>query len=475
MAIQPKDISGETGPSASSKWLVAAVIGSGVFMSTLSQGSLNVALPTIAAEFHVDLPLVQWLSLAYGLGVTSLLLSAARLGDIVGRRRIYLSGYAIYAVGAVICSIMPTIYLIIAGRLVQSIGAAMIQSTGSALLVAAFPSSQRGRAMGINGSFVSSGILMGPVVGGLLTEYVGWRANFLVGIPIIVVGLIIGRRVLGIAREARGESFDYLGGVLLALWIGPLVFLLNQGQRVGWDSPRIVISAFVFVIAAGSFLYVQRRCAQPIVDFAIFRVRQFSLSIGISLITNTARSGSTLLTPFLLQLLLGISVGQVGLMMALMPLGSILLAFIGGALSDRWGPRVPSTIGLLLMAVGVASLGFVESTTRLSDVAIRLFLIGIGQGCYISPNSSSIMGALPRSKLALASGFQAWSRTFGTAVGQATWGAIFAAMVITTAGIPTALEAESEFLQIGFKAVYISAATMLIVAAILSSTRSRVD
>ncbi len=457
------------------KWLVAAVVGSGVFMSTLSQGSLNVALPTIAAEFQVDLTIVQWLSLAYGLGVTSLLLSTARLADIVGRRRMYLLGYAVFGIGAVICSLMPTIYLIIAGRVVQSIGAAMLQSTGSALLVSAFPASQRGRAMGINGSFVSSGILMGPVVGGLLTEAFGWRANLLVGVPIAIVGLIIGGRILREAREARGESFDYFGGVLLAMWVAPLVFMLNQGQRIGWYSPRIIVSAVIFVVAAAGFFYLQRRRLYPIVDLAVFKVRQFSLSVGIALVTNMARAGSTLLTPFLLQILLGISVGQVGLMMALVPLGGILLAFVGGAVADRWGPRIPSTLGLLLMAAGIASLGFVESTTSLISVALRLFLIGIGQGFFISPNSSSIMGALPRNRLALAGGFLAWSRTFGVSVGQATWGAIFAVVVISASGVPVALEAGADAMQAGFRAVYLSAAVMLLVAAFLSSFRGRVD
>jgi EmrB/QacA subfamily drug resistance transporter len=457
------------------KWLVAAIVGSGVFMSTLSQGSLNVAMPTIAREFGVDLTTVQWLSLGYGLGMTSLLLSMARLADIVGRRRMYLIGYTIFGAGAVLCSVMPDVYMIIGARVFQSVGAAMLQSTGAALLVAAFPASQRGRAMGIIGSFVSTGILMGPVVGGLLTEVAGWRANFLVGVPVAVFGLVVGGRVLREARGARGESFDYLGGVLLALWIAPLIFLLNQGQRAGWDSPRVVASTVLFAVAAALFFYVQRRRVQPIVDLAIFKVREFSLAVGIALVTSMARAGSTLLTPFLLQLLLGIPVGQVGFMMALVPLGGVLLAFVGGAAADRWGPRLPSTLGLLFMAAGIGSLGFVESTTSLVNVGARLLVVGVGQGLFISPNSSAIMGALPRSKLAVAGGFQAWSRTFGVSVGQATWGAIFAVVVIAASGAPVALEAEVEFLERGFRAVYLSAAGMMLLAAVLSSFRGRMD
>lgn len=457
------------------KWLVAVIVGSGVFMSTLSQGSLNVAMPTIAREFGVDLTTVQWLSLGYGLGMTSLLLSMARLADIVGRRRMYLIGYTIFGAGAVLCSLMPDVYLIITARVFQGIGAAMLESTGAALLVAAFPASQRGRAIGIIGSLVSTGILMGPVIGGLLTEVAGWRANFLVGLPVALFGLIIGGRILREARGARGESFDYLGGVLLALWIAPLIFLLNQGQRVGWNSPRVVASGALFAIAAMSFFYVQRRRVQPIVDLAIFKVREFSLAVGIALMTSIARSGSTLLTPFLLQLLLGIPVGQVGFMMALVPLGGVLLAFVGGAAADYWGPRLPSTLGLLFMAGGIASLGFVESTTSLMNVGARLLVVGAGQGLFISPNSSSIMGSLPRGKLAVTGGFQAWSRTFGVSVGQATWGAIFAVVVISASGVPVALEADTQFLEQGFRAVYLSAAGMLLLAAGLSSFRGRVD
>ncbi|MDP6508279.1 MAG: MFS transporter [Chloroflexota bacterium] len=457
------------------KWLVAAIVGSGVFMSTLSQSSLNVTMPTIAREFGVDLTTVQWLSLGYGLGMTSLLLSMARLADIMGRRRMYLIGYVIFGAGAIICSVMPDVYLIISGRVFQSIGAAMLQSTGAALLVAAFPASQRGRAMGIIGSFVSTGILMGPVVGGLLTEVAGWRANFLVGVPVGLLGLIVGGRILREARGARGESFDYLGGVLLALWIAPLIFLLNQGQQAGWDSPRVVASGALLAIAVVSFFYVERRRVQPIVDLAIFKVREFSLSVGIALMTSMARASSTLLTPFLLQLLLGIPVGQVGFMMALVPLGGMLLAFVGGASADRWGPQLPSTLGLLFMAGGIASLGFVESTTSLVNVGARLLVVGMGQGLFISPNLSSIMGSLPRSKLAIAGGFEAWSRTFGVSVGQATWGSIFAVVVISASGASVALDADTQFLEQGFRAVYLSAAGLMLLAAVLSSFRGRVD
>ena len=350
----------------------------------------------------------------------------------------------------------------------------MLQSTGAGLIVGAFPANERGRAMGLNGSIVSVGLLTGPVVGGAITGTLGWRFIFLLPVPIVLLALVAGSFLLRETTRIRGERFDPFGAILLMLWIAPLVYILNQGQRQGWGSPTILGLAGVAAIAFIAFIISQVKVRYPVVSLSIFRIRLFSLSLMIALLTFVALAGSVLLTPFLLQNFVGMQITQSGFMMSLIPLGSVSLAMVGGALADRYGPRIPATVGLLMMAAALASMAFIQPDTPVRAIVPRLLLLGFGQGLFMSPNSSSIMGSLPRSKLGLAGGFLAWSRTFAFASGQAIWGAVFATVVLLVAGAGTVLDAPPAALQSGFAAGYYGCAGALLLAAILASARGRV-
>ena len=450
------------------------VVGSGVFIATLDASSVNVSLPRIAEDLGEDFPAVQWIALAYLIGMNGLMLPLGRLSDLIGRKRVSLTGFVIFGTGALLSFLSPNLEILIGVRIFQSIGAAMLQSTGPGLLVGAFPPNERGRAMGLNGSIVSVGLLTGPVVGGAITDAFNWRFIFLLPVPVALLALLAGIFLLRETPRIRNERFDALGTILLMLWIAPLVYLLNQGQRQGWNSPVIVGLIGIVIVAFSSFIVSQVRSRYPVINLSIFRVRLFSLSVLIALITFTALAAVILLTPFLLHNLAGLSVAKAGLMMSLIPLGSVSLAMVGGALADRFGPRIPATVGLLMMSGSVASMAFIHADTPVESIIPRLLMLGFGQGLFMSPNSSSIMGSLPRSKLGLAGGFLAWSRTFAFASGQAIWGAVFATVVLLVAGAGTVLEAPPEALQSGFAAGFFGSAGFLLVAAILASARGRV-
>jgi EmrB/QacA subfamily drug resistance transporter len=453
---------------------VVLVVGAGVFVATLDASSVNISLPRIARSLDADLLSVQWIALAYLIGMNGLMLPFGRLSDLVGRKRISLTGFAFFGIGGLLSFLSPGLGYLIAARIFQSIGAAMLQSTGAGLIVGAFPAKERGRAMGLNGSIVSVGLLVGPVVGGLVTDTLGWRYIFILPVPIAVLALIAGSFLLRETGRIRNERFDTFGAILVMLWIAPLIYLLNQGKNQGWGSPLILSLAAVVIAAFAAFIFSQVRVRHPIVSLSIFRVRLFSLSVLIAILTFMALAGSILLTPFLLQNLLGLTVAESGFMMALIPVGSVSLAMVGGALADRYGPRIPATIGLLMMAAAMASFAFIEPDTSVTSIIPRLLLLGFGQGLFMSPNSSSIMGSLPRSKLGLAGGFLAWSRTFAFASGQAIWGAVFATVVLISAGAGTVLDAPASALQSGFAAGYFGCAGALLVAAVLASARGRV-
>ncbi len=453
--------------------LISIVIGSGVLMSTISQGSLNISLPEIAKEFDVDLTVVQWLSLSYSIGVISLVLSFSRLADIFGRRKFYLLGYAIFASGSLLSSLMPDLWMIVAARFYQSIGAALVQSTGVALLVATFPENRRGQALGINATFVTGGILLGPIVGGIVTELVSWRANFYLPVPIAIAAIFGGWKFIQEHPEKSSSKFNWLGSILLILSIAPLIFALNQISHSGWAHPRVLSALIIFSASTTMFYMSQTRSAYPLIDFSIFKLRPFSLSLGIALLANMARSSTQLLVPFLLQLAIGVPIHHAGMMMAIIPLGAMSISLVGGWMSDFWGPRLPSTGGLTLISIGMITLGFIDSEASYLHISLPLLMLGIGQGLFMSSNSSSIMGSLPRNKLAIAGGFNVWSRTFGTGLGHAVWGGVFAAIVTANADVQTALNAEVEHLMYGFKIVFICGAATTVLAALLAATRGK--
>lgn len=456
-------------------WPQAVVVGLGVFMATADVSSVGVALPTIARDLGVDLPQAQWVALGYMLGTASLILFFGRLSDLIGRRRLALIGFAVYGIFAIVSALSPNLPMLVAARVAQSIGGAMLQSTGNALMVTAFPSFMRGRAMGLNGSVVSLGLLSGPIIGGLITGFFGWRFIFLLASPIALVSLAVGFRVLKeeILPEGR-VKVDWLSAVLLVGWIGSLVYGLNQSSVRGWSDPLIIAAILAAALMVAAFLVRQLRSTNPLVDLRVFKVRMFSLSIGIGFLTFIGISGHVLLTPFLFQDVMGFSAPIAGLLLALMPVGAVLLAFRAGAFVDRYGPRLPATVGLMMMGIGVASMLTLGPGSSVWEAGARMLFIGLGQGLFMSPNSSSIMGSLPRSQIGLAGAFNAWMRTFGFVLGQAVFGLVFAAVVLSFEGVNDALSAPFETARYGYWAVYGATAALFVIGAILASTRGRV-
>lgn len=456
-------------------WGVVLVVGSGVLMSTIDGGSINVILPTIAEELGEDLPVVQWVVLAYLLGMCGMMLSFGRLSDIVGRKKIALMGFAIYGSGAILCSLSPHIAFLIGFRIYESIGAAMLQSTSPALMVGAFPAANRGRAMGVNGSIVSIGLLLGPLVGGTIAELIEWRFVFLTGVPFALLALAVGPRLLTDTHTSKSDKFDISSAALLLLWISALIYVLNQGQRIGWADYRILVVTGFFISGITIFLFRQTKIDHPLIELGVFRLHTFTLSLLISVLTFISVAGLALLTPFLLQNVVELKVGQVGMVMALIPAGSVSLAFVGGTIVDRFGPRLPATAGILIMSGATFSFAFVDETTQLYEIAIRAVFVGFGQGLFMSPNASSIMGSLPTNRLGMAGGFLAWARNFGFSAGQAGWGAIFTAVVTSHSGVTTTVDAPTGPLLEGFQVIYVGGAALLIVCACMASTRGRVS
>lgn len=479
--LQPEIVQND--PPAANKWLALTGIGLGVLMATLDSSIVNISLPTLIEQLHTSLATVQWVVLAYLLVVTALMLGVARLGDMLGKKRLYMAGVVLFTLGSLLCGAAPNVGWLIGFRALQGLGAVMMQALGMAIVTEVFPARERGQALGVVGSIVSFGIASGPVIGGLLIGFVGWRSVFLVNVPVGILTFLVVWRVVPSSQARAGQRFDMpgalvLGGTLVAYSLG-----MTFGQNQGFTS--LVTLAMLGAALAGlaGFIAVECRSTQPMVNLGLFRNTLFSLNLLMGVLTFVVLA-SLFVLPFFLELVKGLSTQQTGLLVGAVPISMALVAPISGRLSDRYGPRLISVIGLVIMMGAFWGLSTVAADISIAGYLLRVMPIGVGFGMFQSPNNSAIMGSAPRDQLGVASGLLSLSRTVGQSTGLPLMAALFNALVaLQIGGLPGAdLEAvPPEALASGVAGVFritmfvVLAALMLAAAAFWLGLRRRAD
>jgi len=416
----------EYGSRMQRKWLILTAVSLGSLMATLDGSIVNIALPAIQTDFGIDLTTIEWVVVAYLLVVGSLLLPFGRLGEVLTFKRVYVSGFAIFTIASVFCGAAPNIEALVAFRAVQAVGAAMLMAMGPAITARTFPASERGRALGLNGISVAIGLSLGPALGGLLTQAATWRAIFLINAPIGILAIIWAYRVIPAETPGKGQSFDVRGAALSAFALFSLLLALSDGQQWGWTSPAIVGLLAAFVVLGAGFLVTERRAAHPMIDLGLFRSRPFSAGLASVVVAFAGLFTATFLLPFFLEQGSGFSPIEAGLLLTPVPITMALVAPFSGVISDRIGPRIPASLGMVFMVAGLLSLTELPVKFELPDLVWRLVLLGIGQGLFMSPNSSAVIGSVPRHRVGTASGTLAQMRVNGQAVGIALSGAIVA-------------------------------------------------
>ena len=457
------------------KILAAAFGSSGVFIACVDSTALSVALPTIAHDLQTDLQVVQWVALVTIIIIGPLLLGSGRLADLIGRKKVFLSGVGIFALGALVSAISPNLPILISGRAISGIGLASLYSVGPALVIGAFSAKSRGRALGIVGTVTSIGLVTGLILSGLIINEFGWHVIFVV--DILVAGLIIVSGLIFLSETDRiqGEGFDLPGSVLMIAWMVPLLFAITQGNAMGWASPVTLGLLATGIVLLTLFVYLQRRSRFPTIDFTLLQIPSFRAPMGASFCGFIAVQAVIFLTPFYLQNALQLPVQQVGLIIAIFGGMMMFLAPIAGWIADRIGSKIPSTFGLALLGMGLFILGTLDSNTSVTQVVIALAIAGAGLGCFEWTLNSAIVGSLPRSKLGVASGFLATARTLGFSTGQAVWATLFAVVVTINAGTNNALQSPLGSLELGFRVAFLAAAGVAMFAALLASKQGQVN
>lgn len=408
------------------KWITLGIVGLGTFMTTLDAGIQNVAYPALATAFSVDISLVVWLLLAYLLVSTGLVLTLGWVGDVVGRKRVFALGFLIFGLALALSALSQNILQLIGSRVIQGVGVAMIVANGIALVTAAFPSGERGKALGIIGSVVGIGLACGPVLGGFLLDNLGWQSIFYTRVPIGLLGAGISWLFLR-EDQTRGKDIavDWTGALLVFLLMGALLLTINQIGRLGADSPLIWALGSVTLLLAPAFLMVETRASRPLVDFKLLMGRTLSMALLTVIFHFLAWGIIILVSQFFLVQALGFSASYSGILLAVFPAMRILAAPTSGWLSDRLDPRLLSAVGLTVMSLGAVITARLGHQPSGAEIVLAFAVLGLGSGIYESPNTRTIMSSVPPDRLGTAAAALATTRQIGISSGVALAGTIY--------------------------------------------------
>lgn len=391
--------------SARGRWVLAVtVLGSAIAL--LETTVINVSLPAIGRDLDADLAGLQWVVSGYLVTLASLILLGGALGDRFGRRRIFELGVIWFTIASLACALSPTVEVLIAARLVQGVGGALLTPGSLAIIEATFRREDRARAIGAWSALGGIAAAVGPLLGGWLVDAVSWRAIFLLNLPIGVVVVWASRRHVPETRdqEQRGR-LDVLGSILVTGGLAGLTFALIQASERGAASPEVVSAAVIAVLALGLFVVVERRSANPMLPLEIFRSRQFTGANLVTFVVYAALGGVSFLLAVFLQISLGYSAVQAGA--ATLPVTALMLALASrmGALAQRIGPRIPLTVGSLLLAAGTVLMSRIDiGDSYVTSVLPGVVVFGLGLASVVAPVTATVLAAAADRHAGIASG-----------------------------------------------------------------------
>lgn len=403
--------------------LLLATVCVGAFMGQLDASIVALALPNMRSEFRVGIGPIEWVSLSYLVVLVGGVTVVGRIADMVGRKLLYTYGFGLFTLGSTFCFLAPTLASLIAARVLQAVGAAMLQANSVALIANAVPRPRLGRAIGLQGASQAIGLAAGPSVGGLLLAVGGWRFIFLVNVPMGIVGAILAWFLLPRSRDLLpGERFDLVGALLLLPAIGALMVGLSLGSEQGWASPLILSMLGLAGVLCTAFIVQERSEPQPIVRLSMFGRPAFSAGITAGLLSYLVTFGVLFVVPFYL-VARHTSLGLAGIELTTLPAALALAAPFGGRLTDSVGRRPAATSGLLVASASLFALAMFHSQLWL--LLLELATMGVGLGIFTPANNSAIMADVPASHSGSASGLINAMRGMGTALGIALTGIIY--------------------------------------------------
>ena len=413
---------------SAAQWLLLVAVGLSSLMVASQVSALNAILPFVARSFGVDLPTIQWVVLTYLIVGSGLLLAFGRLGDMIGQRRLYLTGFVVFVSGSLLSSLAPNLPWLISTRIVQAVGGGMITSSSAPLITKTLPRSHRGRGLSAQIVMVYCGLAIGPGMGGVLADTLGWRWVFLVNVPLGLMAA--GVTLVAIPKDkpiSAQQSFDMAGALTFTAGLTSLFLLMGGGNGGQWFPGSHLILLALFLFFTGAFVVLELRRPEPMLDLRLFKSRFFSAVTTSALLNYIGYSTLAFLVPFYLVDGMGYGATNAGVLITAMPMAMMIFAPFSGWLSDKFGPRIPASLGMALLSGGIFMLSRLESAPLVKEIVPRLALAGMGVGLFSSANNSAIMGSVPLDRQGVANGVVSTARQLGMMLGVAISTAVFKA------------------------------------------------
>jgi EmrB/QacA subfamily drug resistance transporter len=422
---------------ASYRWFVVGTVCIGAFMGQVDASMTQMLLPRLERDFAAPLSTVSWVAVGYILTMASFMPIFGRLADMIGRKLLYTGAFLLFVVGSALCGFAPDLPTLVAFRIVQGIGAALLTANSIAIVVLAAGPGERGRALGLQSAAQAIGLGAGPAIGGVVLDTLDWHWAFWINVPFGLAGAVLGWFVLPQTRHLHGGSrFDWTGALLIAPALTAVVAVLNESHAWGVTSPAFIACVAAAIILLALFVRAERRAETPLIDFSLLRQRPFLVGNLANFLSYAMLFGVFFLIPFVLVRVYQDSEWLAGVRLSIVPVMLGLLAPIGGALYDRFGARMVTVSG---MAICVAALGvlhvFLDGRTEdMPLVMLGLALFGVGQGLFVSPNSSAIMATAPEELTGEAGSLLNVVRYLGISTGIAGTSTLLAVSIAAEAG-----------------------------------------
>ncbi|MGV8887974.1 MAG: MFS transporter [Pseudomonas sp.] len=436
-----------------------------MLLSSLGTSIANVGLPTLAQVFNASFQEVQWIVLAYLLAITTLIVSVGRLGDITGRRRLLLAGIGVFTLASALCGFAPTLWMLIGARALQGLGAAIMMALTMAFVSETVAKAKAGSAMGLLGTMSAIGTAMGPSLGGLLIGGFGWRAIFLITVPLGLLTWVLAHRYLPADRQkpkTDRAGFDPLGTLLLALTLAAYALAMTFGR--GSFGPLNIALLSAAGVGVGLFVFAEARVTSPLIRLAMFRDPVLSGSLAMSLLVATVMMATLVVGPFYLAQGLGLDAVLVGLVLSVGPCVAALTGVPAGRIADRFGARRMTLAGLAAMATGCFTLSALPETFGIGGYLLPMVVITLGYALFQTANNTAVMADVQPEQRGVISGMLNLSRNLGLITGASALGAVFA-LASAAVDIATAQpEAVASGMRITFAVALVLVAVALAIA-----------
>lgn len=459
------------------KWIALSCTTLGALVSVLNGSTLMIALPVIAKELNTSLSILIWILMGYMLSITVFVPTFGRISDIYGRKMMYTVGFGILTLGSLICGFSQTGIQLLIFRIIQSIGGSLMLANSTAIVADAFPRGELGKALGINSMVIAVGSAIGPIVGGFLTNF-GWRWIFFFNVPIGIIGTIWAALQLKEIKEpSKGEKLDYSGTITFTFGLFLLLLGISMGGIIGWASPIVLGSIISSIFLLAIWVYIENKAKQPMLDLRLFESRLLSFAYISILLNGIARGAVTFLLIFYFHGAKGMNPLQAGILLTPFALSMMATASVGGVLSDKYGSRGLSSLGLGISAIGLLGFSRIAANTPIWELILWMVIMGGGSGLFNSPNTSAIMGNVPVGKRGIAAGTRVMLNNTGSVI------SIALAMAATSSSMTPKIMQEiftgsvagssievNEFIS-GLRNAFIISFVITVIAAILSFMR----